>query len=173
MRKVTIRLLRLVVFVMALSLAGPTLKQTSASQINNVSVAKAPKTAAVPAPRPQAPATPVPPPVPQAPDPEPAPTPAATQPDPGDHQGLLQLAGIDPNDWAAVDWTVTVESSWNPYAQEPSTGACGLAQELPCGKSGCALGDEVCELRWMNTYVLARYGSWWGEVAFHKANNYY
>lgn len=85
----------------------------------------------------------------------------------------MQLAGIDQNDWAAVDWTVSVESSWNPYAVEPTTGACNLGQELPCGKSGCALTDEVCELRWMNSYVMARYGSWWNEVAFHKANNYY
>jgi hypothetical protein len=91
----------------------------------------------------------------------------------GSHEELMAEAGIAASDFANADWTVSHESGWNPYAVEPTSGACHLGQELPCGKSGCAVTDEVCQLRWMNSYVLARYGSWSAEVAFHEENGYY
>ncbi len=65
------------------------------------------------------------------------------------------------------------ESGCNPLAVNPTSGACGVAQELPCGKSGCAWGDGACQVAWMNRYVLQRYGSWANAVAFHNANNWY
>ena len=65
------------------------------------------------------------------------------------------------------------ESGCNPYARNPSSGACGVAQELPCGKSGCSIGDGACQVRWMNSYVIGRYGSWSAAVGFHNANNWY
>jgi len=65
------------------------------------------------------------------------------------------------------------ESGCNPNAVNRSSGACGVAQELPCGKSGCSLGDGACQVRWMNGYVAARYGSWANAVAFHNRNNWY
>ena len=65
------------------------------------------------------------------------------------------------------------ESGCNPNAVNPSSGACGIAQELPCGKSGCALGDGACSVAWMNQYVKGRYGSWAAAIAFHNANNWY
>ena len=51
------------------------------------------------------------------------------------------------------------ESGCNPNAVNPSSGACGVAQELPCGKSGCGLGDGACQVAWMKRYVEGRYGS--------------
>jgi len=65
------------------------------------------------------------------------------------------------------------ESNCNPNAVNRSSGACGLAQELPCGKSGCVLGDGACQMAWMNKYVLIRYGSWAAAVQFHIAHNWY
>jgi Tfp pilus assembly protein PilV len=65
------------------------------------------------------------------------------------------------------------ESGCNPNAINRSSGACGVAQELPCGKSGCALGDGACQVRWMNGYVLNRYKSWAAAVQFHNRNNWY
>lgn len=65
------------------------------------------------------------------------------------------------------------ESECNPYAMNKSSGACGVAQELPCGKSGCSLGDGACQVAWMNRYVLGRYGSWSAAVGFHDRNNWY
>lgn len=65
------------------------------------------------------------------------------------------------------------ESGCNPNAINPSSGACGVAQELPCGKSGCALGDGACQVKWMNRYVHSRYGSWANAVSFHNSHNWY
>lgn len=65
------------------------------------------------------------------------------------------------------------ESNCNPNAVNGSSGACGVAQELPCGKSGCVLGDGACQVRWMNDYVQSRYGSWANAVAFHDRMNWY
>lgn len=65
------------------------------------------------------------------------------------------------------------ESGCNPNAVNRSSGACGIAQELPCGKSGCGLGNPVCQIKWMQSYVVARYGSWAGAVAFHSSHNWY
>jgi len=52
------------------------------------------------------------------------------------------------------------ESGCRPNAVNPSSGACGIPQALPCSKMPCTLQDPVCQLRWMNQYVAARYGSW-------------
>lgn len=65
------------------------------------------------------------------------------------------------------------ESHCNPNAVNRSSGACGLAQELPCGKSGCMLGDGACQMAWMNRYVLGRYGSWANAVQWHLSHNWY
>lgn len=65
------------------------------------------------------------------------------------------------------------ESNCNPSIKNSSSGACGIAQELPCGKSGCSLGDGPCQIKWMQGYVNARYGGWSGAIAFHNANNWY
>lgn len=83
----------------------------------------------------------------------------------------IQQAGI--SDTANAIELIRRESNCNPNAVNPSSGACGVAQELPCGKSGCSLGDGACQVKWMNNYVQSRYGSWSNAVAFHNANNWY
>lgn len=83
----------------------------------------------------------------------------------------IQQAGI--SDTANAIELIRRESNCNPNAVNPSSGACGVAQELPCGKSGCSLGDGACQVKWMNNYVHQRYGSWSNAVAFHNANNWY
>lgn len=65
------------------------------------------------------------------------------------------------------------ESNCNPSVVNPSSGSCGVAQELPCGKSGCSLGDGACQVRWMDSYIKSRYGSWSNAVAHHNAKNWY
>lgn len=48
------------------------------------------------------------------------------------------------------------------YNQQGSD-ACGIAQELPCGKSGCGIppnANGACQTAWMRQYVMERYGSW-------------
>lgn len=83
------------------------------------------------------------------------------------------IAGAGISDIANASELIRRESNCNPNAVNPSSGACGVAQELPCGKSGCSIGDGACQVKWMAGYVEARYGSWAGAVAFHNANNWY
>lgn len=71
------------------------------------------------------------------------------------------------------------ESGCNPLAVNPSSGACGIPQSLPCSKMGAvnqdgtSAVDPVSQLIWMQNYVMARYGSWDGAIAWHDANNWY
>ena len=88
-------------------------------------------------------------------------------------QRWMLEAGIPENQWDVAYELVRRESTWNPSAVNPSSGACGLQQELPCGKSGCNLGDAICGLKWMQEYVNSRYGGWGQAVAWHNANNWY
>lgn len=83
------------------------------------------------------------------------------------------IAGAGISDTANAIELIRRESNCNPNAVNPSSGACGVAQELPCGKSGCSLGDGACQVRWMSSYVHSRYGSWAAAVAWHDRNNWY
>lgn len=105
-----------------------------------------------------------------APAPAPVPPPP---PVPSTKSELMAAAGIPTSDWAAVDYIVNHESTWNPTAVNASSGSCGLVQELPCGKSGCTFGDGVCQLRWATQYATTRYGSWWGAHSFWSSNRWW
>lgn len=110
---------------------------------------------------------------------KPKPAPAPAQPAPvvvqrtfgGNCESWIAGAGI--REVASARELIRRESGCNPYARNPSSGACGVAQELPCGKSGCSIGDGACQVSWMNRYVLGRYGSWGAAVSFHDRNNWY
>lgn len=90
-----------------------------------------------------------------------------------DKETLMAQAGIASSDWPAVDYIVSHESSWQGGVVNPSSGSCGLVQELPCGKSGCTLGDQVCQLRWATNYATVRYGGWWGAHSFWQSNRWW
>lgn len=56
------------------------------------------------------------------------------------------------------------------------SGACGVAQELPCGKSGCGVppnADGACQIKWQKSYVENRYGSYANAIKWHDQNNWY
>lgn len=65
------------------------------------------------------------------------------------------------------------ESSFNPTIINKSSGACGLAQALPCSKMKCDLADVDCQLKWIGTYVEDRYGSFQEAINFHDQMNWY
>lgn len=81
----------------------------------------------------------------------------------------LAQAGIP--ETYAVQELIRRESGCNPNAVNPSSGACGIPQALPCSKLGTS--DPVQQLAWMNNYVSQRYGSWEAALSFHDRNNYY
>lgn len=89
----------------------------------------------------------------------------------GSCEQWMAQAGV--NDLASARELIRRESGCNPNAVNRSSGACGIAQELPCGKSGCGLGNPVCQIKWMQNYVNARYGGWANAIAWHNKMNWY
>ncbi len=82
-------------------------------------------------------------------------------------------AGIDKSDWDTAYKLVMRESSWNPNAINPSSGACGLAQALPCSKIGKNWDDPVVALKWQKQYVKQRYGGYRQAWKFWQQNHWY
>ena len=83
----------------------------------------------------------------------------------------IAQAGV--SDVASAVELIRRESGCNPNAVNSSSGACGIAQELPCGKSGCGLGNPVCQIKWMQSYTVSRYGSWANAIAWHNSHSWY
>ena len=75
------------------------------------------------------------------------------------------------HEWEAFNTVVHKESSWNPNAINPSSGACGLPQALPCSKLGTK--DPIRQLDWMVDYINRRYGTPTKSLEFHLINNWY
>lgn len=91
----------------------------------------------------------------------------------GSKADWMRAAGIPESHWSYVDSIVSRESGWNPNAINRSSGACGLGQQLPCGKWAGAWNDPVAALRAMTGYVSSRYGGWAGAVAFWNLHHWY
>lgn len=118
------------------------------------------------------------------PAPEPQPIVAAPKaPEPvvpsGSHQDWMRLAGIPVNDWPAVDFIVTHESSWIPSNVNPY-GCIGLGQNCPTNgvywlPVSCPnwQTDPVCQLKRFSVYAQERYGGWWGSMAAWKRQGWW
>ncbi len=91
----------------------------------------------------------------------------------GSKDEWLTAAGIPRDAWGYADSIVQKESGWNPNAVNASSGACGLAQALPCSKVPGNPYNPVDSLKWMNGYVNGRYGGWAGAYSFWQANRWY
>lgn len=95
----------------------------------------------------------------------------------GGHENWMRMAGFKPSEYAAIDYIVNHESSWNPQATNPGSGAYGLPQSLPASKLASAGSDwrtnPITQLRWMRDYVNGRYGGANGALAFWKRNHWY
>ena len=79
-------------------------------------------------------------------------------------------------EWAAVDFIVSRESSWDPNAQNPSTSAYGLFQFLDTtwAETGIAKTDNPkLQAEAGAKYIKGRYGSPTKARAFWEANNWY
>ncbi len=85
----------------------------------------------------------------------------------------LAASNIPQESWGYADFMVTKESGWNPNAINKSSGACGLAQALPCSKVPGDPMNPIDSLNWMNGYVNGRYGGWQGAYNFWNANHWY
>lgn len=75
--------------------------------------------------------------------------------------------------WGSLEELIQRESTWNPYAVNSSSGACGLGQALPCSKMDCEKWDYECQVRWIANYIDNRYGTPTEALAFHDEKNWY
>lgn len=97
----------------------------------------------------------------------PVPTVAVT----GDCHSWMAAAGIV--DQVSAYQLILRESGCNPNARNASSGACGIGQQLPCGKWPHVWNDPVGAMIDMQAYVFGRYGSWANALAHSLANNWY
>jgi soluble lytic murein transglycosylase-like protein len=69
----------------------------------------------------------------------------------------------NPVEFACFAHVIQHESSWNPLARNPSSGAYGLPQSLPARKLASAGPDwrtnPRTQIRWAIHYMHHRYGS--------------
>jgi len=87
----------------------------------------------------------------------------------GTCQDWMNQAGI--TDQGNAYTLIMRESGCNPNAVNKSSGACGIPQALPCSKLGTS--DPVEQLKWMQNYVVRRYGSWVNAVGHSNSVGWY
>ncbi|MCA9582528.1 MAG: hypothetical protein KC416_12090 [Myxococcales bacterium] len=65
--------------------------------------------------------------------------------------------------WSCLEQLFTHESNWDHRATNPSSGACGIPQALPCSKMGSHGSDyrsnPSTQIRWGLDYIAGRYGN--------------
>ncbi len=95
----------------------------------------------------------------------------------GSHTDWMAAAGIAESDFGYANYLVTKESGWRVNATNASSGAYGLPQALPGSKMASAGSDwqtnPITQLKWMNGYVIGRYGSWANAVAHSQTKGWY
>lgn len=89
----------------------------------------------------------------------------------GSCQQWMDEAGIVDQPIAIL--VIHKESGCSPTAVNPYSGACGIGQQLPCGKWPHAWDDPVGGLIDMQNYVMGKYGSWAAAWAHELAFNSY
>lgn len=91
----------------------------------------------------------------------------------GSKEEWMTAAGIAESDWGYVDYIASRESGWDPNATNPSSGACGVIQALPCSKVPGSGYNPVDNLKWADGYAKGRYGSWSAAYAFWSSNHWW
>ena len=101
-------------------------------------------------------------PTPTAPPLAPAAPPPPTPPTVDDARAFA-LAQIGPAQFDCLDTLWQHESDWDPTAENPSSGAYGIAQALPAAKMSSVADDwasnPVTQVSWGLDYIATRYGS--------------
>jgi len=75
--------------------------------------------------------------------------------------------------WEYAAELIGKESSFDIGAINPSSGACGLVQALPCKKMNCSLSNIDCQLNWQKEYIANRYGTVEKALQFWNTNKWY
>ncbi len=92
-------------------------------------------------------------------------------------QEMLAAYGWGSDQWSCLDRLWQRESNWNPYAQNPSSGAYGIPQALPGSKMATAGADwrtnPATQIAWGLSYIKGRYGSPCGAWAHSQSVGWY
>jgi hypothetical protein len=90
---------------------------------------------------------------------------------------MLGQYGWSSSQFSCLDPLWTQESGWNVYAENPSSGAYGIAQALPGSEMASAgsdwESDAATQIRWGLTYIKGRYGSPCAAWAHEEADGWY
>jgi hypothetical protein len=91
--------------------------------------------------------------------------------------GMLGSYGWSSSQFSCLDSLWNLESGWNVYASNPSSGAYGIPQALPGSKMASAgadwQSDAATQIRWGLGYIRAMYGSPCGAWAHEQADGSY
>lgn len=86
------------------------------------------------------------------------------------HDWMVQAGVTDLNNAYTL---IMRESGCRPTAHNTSSGAYGIPQSLPASKIAHCGNDPVCQIQWMQNYVVNRYGSWANAVAHSNSVGWY
>lgn len=86
----------------------------------------------------------------------------------------IMVRYFDQSQWSYLDKLWERESGWNPYCENPSSGAYGIPQALPGSKMGSGWRDDPsAQIDWGCRYIAERYGTPAAAWAHELAYNYY
>lgn len=92
-------------------------------------------------------------------------------------QSMLGSHGWGQDQWSCLNSLWQRESNWNPYAQNPSSGAYGIPQSLPGSKMASAGSDwrtnPATQIEWGLNYIDGRYDSPCGAWAHSERVGWY
>ncbi|MDR2256972.1 MAG: peptidoglycan DD-metalloendopeptidase family protein [Arthrobacter sp.] len=78
----------------------------------------------------------------------------------------------DGEQWAALDWLVSHESSWNPNARNPKSSAAGLFQKMQL-LNGPVESTPAGQAQWGLKYIKGRYGNPVNAKSFWQKHHWY
>jgi hypothetical protein len=92
-------------------------------------------------------------------------------------RAMLAEFGFGADQFSCLESLWEKESGWDPYAENPSSGAYGIPQSLPGPKMASAGADwaenPATQIRWGLGYIQDRYGSPCSAWGHSQANNWY
>lgn len=92
-------------------------------------------------------------------------------------QAQVAARGWNDNEFRCLVALWQKESNWNPYAENPSSGAYGIPQSLPGNKMASAGADwqtnPATQIQWGLGYIAGRYGTPCGAWGHSQAHNWY
>ena len=95
----------------------------------------------------------------------------------GECEKWVKQAGVTERDLPYAMELIFRESNCRVGAVNPTSGAYGIPQALPGNKMASVGADwktnPVTQIRWMQGYVVGRYGGWRQALEFHDRNHWY